>query len=258
MTSFPQSKALQVVSAAKKIIEMAQPGSVTQTTRYYHGVSKQATGEKIVADGELRLPSTDEIDKRYGQRYQRPAGGVYLTPQLRYAVIYALGGQTMGSVDPRKPSGYGYLFVVDGSQLTDVEPDEDVLGELIWSLGTRGSFAADKAQYDQHTDHAELLHAIRADPALLGELQDAFERHTTAHTRAQAEAGEAIWQSKAGKQLVRGLPPALRSRLVDLGSHLSARQATVPWSEAWRILKSDSAKLDRAASNFFEVAERVA
>lgn len=250
-----------IIEAHLQVAEMAAATPATRASRYYHGTSNSAAGEKILAHGSLKRPTAAELDTRYSPRaHQRPAGGVYLTPYLKYATIYALGGVVMGiNVVRGKDGAYGYLFVVDGAELTDVEPDEDVLGSLVWSLGGRaGSFAADSERYDVHSDHAPLLRALRADPAFMDELRAAFNRYVTPHTLARAEAGEASWQSMAGKQLLRHLSPDQRAKLVELGSHLSARQDEVRWTEAWRILKTDAVKLDRDGGNFFDVAERVA
>lgn len=241
------------INARQIIDEMATPTDRVTARTYYHGTSDSEIGQKIVADGILKSPEIEDLNKRYGQSHLRPVEGrVYLSPSLRYAIIYALGGVFAGTdmPDSRRGKGgdYGYLFVVDGKSLTDVEPDEDTLGGLIGKLSH-----LDPSEYD---DHPELTAALRADPDLVARLAGMLPSYLTPTMLRNVKDGRYAWYAKAGKRLLKLLPPSIRVKVAELGSAIGA-QSSVPWTSAWRIAKSRSAELKKDGSNFFEVAEKV-
>jgi len=96
---------------------------------YYHGTPSEKAGKSILRSG-IEPP---DLSTRKGPL--RPVGGkVYLTDKLSYGVIYALGGAVAGHEYPERHwqgSEWGYLFVVPGKALKEVQPDEDSVGEMI-------------------------------------------------------------------------------------------------------------------------------
>src|SRR5690606_6963166 len=126
-------------SVVDELLEMAVPTEPIKTRTYYHGSSKQANGEKILQDGQLIAPQIEDLDTRYGKAHLRQDDGrVYMTPELRYAVTYALGASMAVHAMPesfiKRDGRYGYLFSVAGADIADVEPDEDTLGGLASQL----------------------------------------------------------------------------------------------------------------------------
>lgn len=239
------------------LFEMAAAPASLSTRTYYHGTSKQTVGEKILADGAIKAPEIADLDSRYGKSNQRPVDGrAYLSPSLRYAVIYAIGANMAGSKLPdsfiERGGQLGYLFVVDGKEIKDVEPDEDQLGALVSKLAR-----LDDTRYDDIDDHPELTAGLRSNRDLVASLSHQIKRSLTPNMYQRAGQGDASWQSKAGKRLLRQLPDYLRTKIAELGSSISIPSA-VPWAEAWSFDKNRCQELKRDCTNFFDIAQKVA
>jgi len=96
----------------------------------YHGTSQPGAFHKIIQNGL--------IGRAAQERYSLAPikGRVYMTPQLRTAIVYAIGGDMLGSKLPEhmvKPGErYGYVFEIDSTDLTDdIMPDEDIVGQAL-------------------------------------------------------------------------------------------------------------------------------
>jgi len=229
-----------------------------ETTRYYHGTGTRATGEAILASGVLRPPNIEDLNKRYGQSFQRPVeSSVYLSTSLRYAVIYSLEGVMMGHQVTLRPRAIqepiGYLFVADG----DVETvaDEDTLGAIPQYLKKPEEWL----KYVED-ENKPLVQAFLDDPRFRDSVERLFRQLIPSHTYAQAEEGLAIWQSRAGKMVLKKHPAwaaDILKRLFALIANVSTTKE-VPWTEAWTVQKKDSHLIEPDCSNFFEVATRIA
>jgi len=97
---------------------------------YYHGTPTEKAAKGILRKG-IQPP---DLTTRKGPL--RPVEGrVYITPELKYGIIYALGADMAGSREyPERfwqGSEYGYLFVIPGRELREIHPDEDSVGEMI-------------------------------------------------------------------------------------------------------------------------------
>lgn len=221
----------------------------------YHGTSVVERGEAILRDGCLRAATREELDARYGKSFQRPVDGrVYLTTSLEYAAVYALGGYRAGHDFAREGDAadpYGYVFAVDGSGVSMV-PDEDSLGSLPSML------------QDIDRAPASILGSARdvfaqqclLDPCFRSEVTRQVARSLTPHVAKKAADGMAVWQSKAGKALLRGLSPDLLARLTPLFPHRSAG-GPLRWTAAWKMPKASAKLVRHDCSNLFEVATRI-
>lgn len=123
------------------LIEMAVPSKELLEGILYHGTSKESYAMSIIEHGI----DTRMVDLKYGgkRKLQRPMDSrVYLTPDIGYAACYAQGGYWFnGDADPKtkhSPPEWltddgedGYIFEVSGSQLVDVQPDEDSVGHMM-------------------------------------------------------------------------------------------------------------------------------
>lgn len=101
------------------ICEMSKPTSVITNKTYYHGTNAIDKAKSIMKHGI----SFGKALSIYTGHEAPVEGKVYITPNLDIALGYATrtGGDSV----------HGYLFVIDGSELTSVEPDEDDVGILI-------------------------------------------------------------------------------------------------------------------------------
>lgn len=230
------------------INEMPMPTPEMRSQRYYHGTKTTAAAEGILANGLKGV----EIQGR--GKLDPVAGRVYMTPSIEYATIYALGGVMMGheyfgrdlAAEP-----YGYVFVISGDVLGDVQPDEDSIGEFVsshteWKLDERRIRRGFDFKHDrndpENAQKAAVWYAIKA-AMTPKQFDDAAE-------------GYVAQQASGGKRALKKLTDAQKMLLLKWGAHLAADGVVKP-SECWRIEKKRCIELKKDASNFFEIAERV-
>lgn len=228
---------------------------------YYHGTSNTEVGQQIIQSGELRPGET-------GHESMAPVPGrVYLTPSLDYVSAYVCGG-VCGS-NPvewlvERGGRYGYLFVIKGSDLVDLLPDEDVIGTMLCKDVFREEFEdlthQNQRAFDDMSDEA-LSDAIEGereeDPDFdagyysmdYSFLQDLYE----CSFPEVALAGKFVLDY-ADDELVVEMLEYLEGDQQSALSH----EGSVRFSEAWRFDKQLAPKLAKDGSNFFELAERVA
>lgn len=132
VTLVPPRLALKASARRVAFRHMSAAPSVDLDPRkvYYHGTPSSRAGKSILRSG-IEPP---DLSTRRGPL--RPVDGkVYLTSDLSYGIIYALGGDMAGSEvrdDFWRDTGeWGYLFVVPGRALKEVQPDEDSVGEML-------------------------------------------------------------------------------------------------------------------------------
>lgn len=190
----------------------------------YHGTSSSKAAEEILASG-IR---PGDLEGRKNWLTPVP-GRVYLTPSLKYAVIYALGGVMMGHDVPAewfvKEGPSGYVFEVPAGDLQDAQPDEDSVGEAVYEK----KFAW---------------------------LNYLAERVVAPSRLEKVYGGEYIYFASVGKQLMRHLSDGQKRVLMDAGANVAHKGAIKP-IRAWKFDKRKSKQLAGDASNFFELAERV-
>lgn len=216
---------------------MASPREVDIAKTYYHGTPNVKAAKSIRAFG-IKPPSAKELLKKYREEdnaFMPVPGRVYITPHLRYAIIYALDGDVLGYdqsryIDNFGDELYGYLFVFDGKELGDIQPDEDSIGELLY-------------KYYRGENKFDWLAEIAEDTLTDDELQE-------------VKWGDVGYLALAGKAIVNYLSDKQKYILMDAGAHV-ANEGKIKPSETWRIAKSDSGKLKEDGSNFFEVATKI-
>lgn len=199
-------------------------------TTLYHG-SSEGKGLQIIHDGFVK-PGNLSVRKR---GYLVPvAGRSYLAQELRYAVIYAIGGDMLGmdisDLIPRM-GRYGYVFVFNAGDIGENQPDEDSIGELIYD----GSCSRPCPRW--------LLHMAKI--------------RLTSNQFQNVLNGEYIYWAQAGKKLVKMMTEEEKKELIDkYGAHVAA-VGEIPFRQAWKFDKMKNVDLKKDASNFFQLAERV-
>lgn len=207
---------------ANKVFSMA--------TTLYHGSSEEK-GLQIIRDGFVK-PGNLNVRRR---GYLVPvAGRSYLAQELRYAVIYAIGGDMLGvdisDLIPRM-GRYGYVFVFDASDIGENQPDEDSIGELIYQ-GENGKPCPEW-----------LIHLAKS--------------YLTPNQYRKVIGGEYMYWAQAGKKLVKYMSDGNKKELIDrYGAHVAA-VGEIPFRRAWKFDKIKNVELKKDASNFFQLAERV-
>lgn len=169
-------------------------------------------------------------------------GRVYLTPHLSYALIYAIGGDFAGSSPPPKEfteEPFGFVFAVPSDALTDLQPDEDSIGEMVQ--------VASEPIETQRKFYPDLAGKI---PVWLSYFA---ERHLTPRQLSKVLEGEVAYYASAGKRLVKMMSPRQMQEIIDAGAHV-ANEGIVRPSSCWKVEKARSAEMKRDGSNFFEIA----
>lgn len=205
------------------LTHLAAPATSLDVSRdYYHGTPSDKAGKNILREG-IHPPDLTTRSEPF-----RPVSGrVYITTKLRYAIIYALGANVLGHDLPKgylRGSEWGYLFVIPGSELREVHPDEDSVGEMVW---------------DGNPAWLRALAKDVLDPDLFDLVMD----------------GLAAEQSEAGKILLDQLSTSQELELISLGAHIAHEGKLRPKS-CWKIHKGRSSELKEDGSNFFDIAEK--
>jgi len=232
---------------------MAAPTSNLLSSTLYHGTPIEAHAQAILKEG---IKSQDVTCAKKTKGFLAPVKGkVYLTQDLNYALLYLLGGSYVGH-NPiesviKKDGQFGYLFVVPGTQLKDVQPDEDSIGDFI------------------HENQAESPNRYRYDyvPDFGGNPSDVnyakkytvwnyLKQNVTENQFRKSTQGEMPWQAVAGKTALKNMPDNIKLLLIELGAHI-AHTGTVHPSECWQFDKLKSKQLTVINSNFFSLAERL-
>lgn len=216
------------------LIEMAMPRKIDFVKTYYHGTDNDKAAKGILKKG-IQPPDL-HINSKYKGMLTPVKGKVYITSELKYALIYAIGGDmigvNLGDWSSILSSGreYAYIFVINGKELRDIQPDEDAIGEKIWFTSTTSPD--------------------------WGWLHNMAEKELTSKQFSKVLDGEYRYWAAAGKKLVKKMTDTQKWQLIDDGAHI-AHTGSLKIKEAWKMHKNDNVKLKKNGSNFFKVAKRI-
>jgi len=220
---------------SNKRIGLAEPRDVDIAKTYYHGTNKADNAEAILREG-IKAP---EIIGR-GGKMAPVKGRVYLTSDIRYAILYTLGANAIGTDFNFLDERYGYLFVIDGKKLTDIQPDEDSVGELLYDVLNNTPL-----QYSsEDMGKVNWLKWIAKDRLTPLQYDNAKQYKNFGDLSA------------AGKKLLKYMSDEQKLQLIDLGAHISNDSVLFP-DQAWEFDKNLNPQLNQDVSNFFELAERI-
>lgn len=236
----------------KRYKEMAMPRKSDLAKTYYHGTDTISKAKGILKNGIW--PGVIDLETYSGgiEHSLTPRENkVYITPELKYAVVYALGANVIGVEYKIQKEKEGFLFVIDGKKLKDIEPDEDSIGEMIYNKKPLWLYNLAKKEYASDFPYA---YGLGADDDFLYELEtnygmDILKMVASGDYTAWAMIGKALLASEK-------LTDAKKLELITAGAHI-AHTGNLPIKEAWKIDKSLSKKLKPDCSNFFKLAKRI-
>lgn len=237
------------------IAEMAVPSEMMRSWTYYHGTSHDDRGRSILASG-LRPGNTTTNARGH---LTPVVGRAYLTSQLRYGIIYCIGGAMLGCSEDsvkwlvEKAGQFGWLFVFAGKNIAnDVQPDEDSVGEAVM-YAHRILNNLDVQFYQDDPLYQGLLNADR------GWLRAFAYNAAQAMTKQQFKGvvdGFIAAQAAGGKRFLKTMLDRDKTMLIQCGAHV-AHEGNLQPDQAWRFDKTQSPQLAKDGSNFFDLAQRV-
>jgi hypothetical protein len=253
----------------RALLEMAAPPESMRAGVLYHGTSDQAKAKAIMQAGVIRPGNTSGSSRRL---MQPVVGASYLTPSLAYGVIYAIGGAIAGHDPPKNwlvpERRFGFLFVVPGSQIQNVQPDEDSVGEAVhhafaimdeiekrqrsgnpWHRG-------EPLVLDKYYGESHLYRTIRDNADLSRSLRALAASTLTQNQMIRIRGGEAAYWAAGGKRMLKSMSDGMKHALIAAGAHV-AHIGEIRPSEGWEIDKAKTKELAPDGSNFFEIARKV-
>ncbi len=230
----------------------AVPRMSDRIRTYFHGTDTVAYLDKIMEEG-LDSKATE---LKYGNKKPilRPVDScVYITPNLAYALIYALGGDMAGHKNDRYKDRYGVVFAFEGTHLIDMSPDEDCVGLIArWLLAGTDRDVIERyygKDYDLDKVYsAEITSYIRTSVHILTDNQ---------YKNIKGYKGdECVVQTQIGKKLVKHMPDSVKLAMIDAGCHIAHKGRLLP-NVAYQVDKERSQEFKRDGSNFFSIATKV-
>jgi hypothetical protein len=192
---------------AKVVAKTVPVPSEFSTQVFYHGGSFDDSAIRdIFANG---LKGREE----QGRSMMAPVkNSVYMAKDFKYALIYAIGGNIIGSDSPMSDSQekpFGLVFEVSGQALSAVHPDEDAIGKLIWR-------------------------AYNESDSSLGWLKYWAENYLTPNQLKKIKEGEYSYYAQGGKRLIKALPPSILEKLMGFAASF-ANEGRVAVSGAYVV-----------------------
>lgn len=211
--------------------EMALPSRDHINKIYYHGTQSEDNIKNIIKNG--LNPRDIKIKSKSTYNLTPVAGKVYITPNISYAQIYALGGDLAGTSYKSKTS-FGYVFSILGKELKDIQPDEDSIGEMIYK------YILEKNKNNE----------------FLSRMSKLARTKLTANQFEKLKDGDYITFAQTGKKLLNLISDEDKLKFIDLGAHV-AHTGNLKIETAWKIDLSLISKLKSDGSNFFDLAKKI-
>ena len=229
------------------VLEMAAPSSSILKKTYFHGTSTFRAAKSIAQEGKIvPASSVDPLGYKAARGIQKPIEGrSYLTADVSYALVYALAGDVAGNeFDSKRKSNiedpYGFVFEIDGRNLTDVQPDEDGVGEMIADMFRKKNGKAP-------------IYKFAPSDKLKASMWNLINKRLTAKEEQKLNIGFAEDETRIGKKMLKYMSDEDKIGTIEAGVHVGHLGAVVP-SRVYLVKKSLSAEFKRDGSNFFQIA----
>lgn len=242
----------------KTFYEFLNESKIITNFNYYHGCSKTELGEKILQDGFLK-PGNENISR--GTKLTPELGKTYATPNLKEAVIYTIGGVLMGFNDKRikESNKYGYLFEIDKNSFTDVNPDEDYLGKIIWIINKEQK---NFKNYD-FSDEQNIDYDFVYDSLFKWKNHERYDFLnicksilTPLQYKKCVQYDDYGDLAVAGKKLNKFIDHRWKEKIIKLGTPV-ANDGILIFKSVWKFNKENDNKLEKNGSNIFELSEKI-
>lgn len=212
--------------------EMAPPIGYLSSKDWYHGASPDRIAS-IMHDGYLK-PS-DLVKKGSRSQMAPQFGKVYLTHDIVEGIGYAFfrAGAHMSS-DRQDKGSKAYLVVVDGGALKDVEPDEDIIADLL-------------PDYDSNMENGR--HKFQW-------LRDMATRYAPKAFQKYERMGDYAYGTALGKTLMKYLTDDQKIELITHGKKM-AHGGEIPIREVWELDIANKAQYKERPDGFRKFSKRI-
>lgn len=237
-----------------KILVVALRNIIRSDTEdiFYHGTDGKNL-KNILKDGFIKVPTEELLIEKYGTTKDEGTavpvkGRVYVTKDLGYALMYAIGANMVGE----KSSGSrlhkkGGIVIVKPT--TPLYPDEDWVGDKFLS-----------PYYDNKFDdkiYKLIKNALEeCNPHLLEEIED-LQYNDDDGRYAYLSADN---HTTFGKKIIHCLEDLDPETMAEVASHAPnlSHAGDLKVEEAWAFdVKTINPKLKKDGSNFFDLATRI-
>lgn len=249
----------------KFLSEMANPSNEIKNKVYYHGTYKEENAKNILKIG-IQPPLIDlKLLNKKGPNLVPVNGKIYLSQTLKNVIPYILGANMAEHLFPeniiKKEGQYGFLFIINGKDLSDIQPDEDCIGRLIY-LNYKGDrkklykFYGYKMKDLPELSKEDILEIKNSHEGPKW-LRDIAEQILTPKQIRKVDDGEYIMWAHAGKKIVKRLSDWQKIELIEKYGVNIAHTGPIMPIEAWRFDKNKSFELKKDGINFFDLAEKI-
>jgi len=226
---------------------MAKPSSSILEKTYFHGTSTFKAAKSIAQDGKI-IPANlvDPLGYKAARGIQKPIEGrSYLTTDIAYALVYALAGDVAGhEFDSKRKNNiedpYGFVFEISGRELTDVQPDEDGVGQVV-------------ADMLRKKNGQSLLYKFAPSDELKMSMWKLINKHLTSKEEQKLVVGFDNDETRIGKKMLKYMSDEDKIEMIEAGVHVGHLGAVIP-SKVYVVKKSRSADFKRDGTNFFQIA----
>lgn len=209
--------------------------TISPSKLYYHGTSEEKALQ-IIKDGYLK--AREDLKPNTRIQLAPQYGKVYLTASLGEGLGYAFyRNKSHFSYDypSENKNGFAYLIVIDGKKLVDVEPDEDIIADLIEKyLYTKNQDEKDEYRWLYYL-------ATRKAPKTLRKVEKMGDYH---------------YAVNLGKILIKYLTPQQKIKLITIGEKI-AHTGNIPIKEVWKIPIGKKQEIRKNINNFKKYSERI-
>lgn len=191
---------------------------------WYHGTSEE-NALKIIKDGYIK-PSEAVTKKTRG--YMSPQfNKVYMTLSLEEGIGYAFfrNGKSLKykEIGKNNPEKYAYLIIVDGKNINDLNPDEDIIADNIDNLDWLKVMAKNYAPNE-------------------------YKKYMS--------MGDYAYGTKIGKKLMNYLSDKQKIELIELGKK-AAHDGKIDIKEVWKIDMNERAAINKNINDWKKYSHQI-
>jgi len=220
---------------------MAIPRLQDKQHEYYHGTDNVENVKQILKDGFLKGPEIQEKSK-FAPRKENVYFGRVPADALSYSLGFLFdknGFESTVEYEEEKGRSIGFMFVISGEDLVDIEPDEDSIGSIL------NQILNNKNPLNFSSNEIEQLKNLckwKLTPKQFLKLKNYNDFADLA---------------QIGKKLTSFIPDYLKYKMIDNGT--ISNKGKIKFKEVWKFNKRDASPsiIGEDGKDFRKIAERI-